>query len=129
MSRPKPQVRTLQPRMGTIEVGRPIGTLSPSPAYRSWYKTARWQKLRAAQLQREPLCRMCKSRITVATVCDHITPHRGDPILFWNGPFQSLCVNHHSSAKQRLERGGKQRGCDESGIPHGGGWSNKGSEP
>ena len=78
--------------------------------YRRWYKTARWQRLRAAQLQAEPLCAMCLPRITAATVCDHTDPHRGDEIKFWNGPFQSLCAPHHNGDKQRIEKGGTPRG-------------------
>lgn len=54
---------------------------------------------------------MCKAngRITIATVCDHITPHKGDEEAFWAGPFQSLCAMHHSSDKQRIEKGGSPR--------------------
>jgi hypothetical protein len=32
----------------------------------------------------------------VATECDHIQPHRGDPVKFYSGPFQSLCKSCHS---------------------------------
>jgi hypothetical protein len=73
--------------------------------WRRWYGLARWRKLRAAQIAAEPLCATCKSagRITPATVCDHVTPHRGDEFRFWFGPFQSLCGPCHSSAKQREE--------------------------
>lgn len=77
--------------------------------HKAWYKTYRWQKLRARQLATEPLCAMCLPICTIATVCDHIEPHRGDPELFWNGPFQSLCATHHNSDKQRIEKGGKPR--------------------
>ncbi len=88
-------------------------------AYRSWYKTARWQRLRAQQLRTEPLCRMCKAqdRVTIATVCDHIDQHKGDRIKFWSGPFQSLCAPHHNSTKQSEERTGRKKGCDENGWP------------
>ncbi len=50
---------------------------------------------------------MCEAegRLNLATVCDHVTPHRGNPDRFWNGPFQSLCVTHHNRDKQREERG------------------------
>lgn len=80
-------------------------------AYRKLYKTARWLRIRTRQLRDEPLCRMCAAhgRVTPATVCDHVDPHRGDPVKFWGGPFQSLCDSHHSSDKQRIERGGKAR--------------------
>ena len=81
------------------------------PAYDRLYKTSRWQKLRTYQLAIEPACRMCRAEgiWTLATVCDHITPHRGDLTAFWSGPFQSLCQAHHSGDKQRIERGGKPR--------------------
>lgn len=75
--------------------------------HRKWQKTYRWQKLRAKQLHDEPLCRMCEAEgaVTIATVCDHIEPHRGDEAKFWAGPFQSLCSTHHSREKQREEQG------------------------
>ena len=81
------------------------------PVHKRWYKTARWQRLRAMHLAGEPLCRMCKveRRTTPATVCDHVEPHRGDWDKFWAGPFQSLCKQHHDSDKQRIEKGGKAR--------------------
>lgn len=74
------------------------------------YSTARWQKLRLMQLRREPLCVMCRPQVTIATVADHIIPHRGDPALFWNPDnLQSLCSAHHNSDKQRIEKGGRTR--------------------
>lgn len=75
-----------------------------------WYSTYRWQKLRLRQLQAEPLCRMCteEGRTTAANVCDHITPHKGDPVAFWQGPFQSLCQSHHNRDKQSMENGGRR---------------------
>lgn len=80
-------------------------------AYRRWYKTARWQKLRARQLNHEPLCAYCLDIgvVNAATVCDHTTPHKGDEHRFWSGPFQSLCKPCHDRDKQRIERGGKPR--------------------
>lgn len=71
------------------------------------YGTARWKRLREAQLSLEPLCRMCLEAedVEAATICDHVTPHRGDVVLFWSGPFQSLCKAHHDGAKQRMDRG------------------------
>ncbi|WP_245504083.1 HNH endonuclease [Lichenihabitans psoromatis] len=76
--------------------------------WRTWYKTARWRTLRQWQLNTEPLCRICtaEDRLTPATVCDHVMPHRGDEALFWSGPFQSLCERCHSRDKQREERAG-----------------------
>lgn len=73
--------------------------------WRKWYRTASWLAIAAAQLRAEPLCRFCKAkgRITAATVCDHVERHNGDPVKFWNGPFQSLCASCHSGEKQRME--------------------------
>lgn len=81
------------------------------PAYKAWYKTARWQRLRASHLADNPLCVMCwnEGRTTIATICDHEKPHRGDETKFWAGPFQSLCASHHNSDKQRIEKGGKPK--------------------
>jgi len=89
-----------------------------------WYGTARWKKRRLDQLTREPLCWMCKGegKVKAASVADHDPPHKGDEIVFWNGPLRSLCKPHHDSDKQSIERGGKpaQRfGTD--GWPLGGG--------
>lgn len=51
---------------------------------------------------------MCRADgiIKEATVCDHIEPHKGDLVKFWNGPFQSLCKLCHDSKKQAMEKGG-----------------------
>lgn len=95
-----------------MPVQRIRGRRSPeAEAYRRWYKTARWQRIRARQLNAEPLCAFCLDvgRVTAATICDHIEPHRGDPELFWRGPFQSLCKSCHDSDKQRVEKGGTRR--------------------
>lgn len=86
-----------------------------------WYGTARWQKLRLAQLRHEPTCRLCKQkhppRITPATVADHITPHRGDHTLFWYGELQSLCDDCHNTTKQTIEKRGYDTRVDERGLP------------
>jgi 5-methylcytosine-specific restriction protein A len=79
------------------------------PAYKRWYKTARWQRLRLEQLRKEPYCAFCLPRIVPARICDHVQPHRGDEAKFWAGPFQSLCKPHHDSDKQRIEKGGKPK--------------------
>lgn len=69
----------------------------------------RWQQARAAYIAAHSLCVMCLSegRTTATTVVDHIVPHRGDPILFWDQDnWQSLCTTCHNSTKQRQERAG-----------------------
>ena len=84
-----------------------------------WYHTTRWRKKRKRQLAEHPLCTMCERRgiVTVATVADHVTPHNGDPDLFWYGELQSLCASCHSGAKAMQERHGYSQGCDVDGMP------------
>lgn len=44
--------------------------------------------------------------MTVATVADHIKPHKGDEVLFFDlNNLQSLCKPCHDSDKQREENG------------------------
>lgn len=79
----------------------------------------RWQKRRAQQLRDHPLCKLCmdvRGRVTPATVADHVTPHRGDPVLF-EGPLQSLCKQCHDSIKKQIEASGTYGGCDLNGYP------------
>ena len=75
------------------------------------YDTKRWKTIRIRQLAKEPWCAEClRANIyTPATDVDHIDPHRGDPILFFKGPFQSLCKPCHSrKTMQEIKgRGGK----------------------
>ena len=78
--------------------------------WRKWYGTAAWRAIRAAQLDAHPLCAMHEARgeLVAATVCDHVTPHRGDAGLFFGGPFQSLCAPCHNGLKQRAEAAGRR---------------------
>jgi hypothetical protein len=88
-------------------------------AYRAWYKTSRWRSIRSNQLAAKPLCEWCASsgRTALATVCDHAKPHRGDPALFHQGPFLSLCKPCHDGAAQRRDRLGYSGAVDVSGWP------------
>lgn len=59
---------------------------------------SKWQKARARYLKVHPLCVHCarEERLVKATVVDHITPHRGDPVLFWDeSNWQPLCKPCH----------------------------------
>jgi len=82
-----------------------------SQPWSAWYKTYRWQQLRKRHLDAHPLCVMCErgGKIRLATICDHVEPHKGDEARFWSGPFQSLCKTHHDSDKQALEKSGRVR--------------------
>lgn len=79
-------------------------------AWRKWYHSERWRRLRAEVLLRDGYtCRMpgC-GRIEFNTsllVCDHVEPHRGDPDLFWDERnLQCLCKACHDGRKQAEER-------------------------
>ncbi|MBV2138562.1 MAG: HNH endonuclease [Candidatus Thiodiazotropha sp. (ex Ctena orbiculata)] len=80
----------------------------------------KWQKARDAFLKKHPFCfeHAKRGKTVVATVVDHIVPHRNDMKLFWDkSNWQSLCKPCHDSHKQRLEKSGRVIGCDESGMP------------
>jgi 5-methylcytosine-specific restriction protein A len=97
---------------------------SQAQEYRYLYRTPQWKALRAYQLVTNPLCAMClpQGRVTLATVADHIKPHRGDRKLFFNpNNLQSLCDESpfrcHSSAKQSEERLGYSKAVGVDGFP------------
>jgi 5-methylcytosine-specific restriction enzyme A len=82
--------------------------------------TAEWKRLRELQLQTEPLCRRClqRERRVQATIADHIRPHRGNPVLFFDPRnLQSLCKPCHDGSKQSEERRGYIKGTDRHGRP------------
>lgn len=104
-----PRIATLAPRLARVEaVVDRSAQRDRDVAWRKWYKTARWQRLRWAVLLRDLFtCQRCK-RLEVDTsqlVGDHIAPHRGDEVLFWDADnVQCLCKTCHDSDKQREER-------------------------
>ena len=68
---------------------------------------AKWQRERKKFLEMHPFCVRCyeEGHITMATVVDHIIPHRGDPDLFWNREnWQPLCEHHHNAKTMTEER-------------------------
>ncbi len=90
-------------------VHKPQGS-GPRPDVRPSFSkrgyNAAWQRARAAQLAAYPLCADCLKeqppRLTPATICDHIVPHKGDMEVFWqDGNLQSLCAHHHSVKTMR----------------------------
>lgn len=69
--------------------------------------TSRWRRLSKAFLRAHPLCAECQrnGRTTAAEVVDHITPHRGDPELFWDrANWQPLCKKCHDTKTYREDR-------------------------
>lgn len=80
----------------------------------------RWRVRRRLFLGRYPLCgdrplgvsprgSACYDasprKLSPATQVDHVVPHRGDPLLFWNelDNWQSLCAECHSRKTQHGE--------------------------
>lgn len=67
---------------------------------------ARWDKASAGFKRKHPLCLGCEAvgRVEATTVTDHVIPHRGDTVLFWDSTkWQPACDWHHSVVKQMLE--------------------------
>jgi 5-methylcytosine-specific restriction enzyme A len=69
--------------------------------------TPRWRRIRALQLAKEPLCRLCQAegRVVIAVTVDHIVPRsQGGTDEELN--LQSLCLPHRRAkdAKDRAAR-------------------------
>lgn len=99
-------------RDGWCEKHRPKHQRRSSAEWHGWYNLPIWtEKLRPAQLLREPYCRECANagKRTRATVVDHVRPHRGDWALFTDeSNLQSLCKYHHDR-KTALEQAQERR--------------------
>lgn len=66
----------------------------------------RWRKARERYLFKNPCCVECEREgfVEPAKEVDHIKPHRGDQVLFWDeSNWQSLCKRHHSAKTARGE--------------------------
>ena len=72
----------------------------------------RWQKARLTYLKRHPLCAECErqGRVMPANEVDHIIPHRGNQVLFWDtqNNWQGLCKPCHS--RKTVQEGGRWGG-------------------
>lgn len=125
-----PDPKAIRRELGTVllqwapagELDRIVGILPMAQQTGRWhhlYNTRRWQRRAKLQLTEFPLCAMCLARkvTTPATVADHITPHHGDPQLFYFGELQSLCAHCHSSRKKQLESYGYQLDVGPDGWP------------
>lgn len=73
-----------------------------------FYHRAAWKKVRALQLQLEPLCRQCRKegRLVAATVVDHIIERSKGGADYDQNNTQSVCQSCHN-AKTRRETGGR----------------------
>jgi 5-methylcytosine-specific restriction protein A len=111
MSDNRPKLHTLKSRLA-VQPDR-VPTMQPGSWRTSNQSSTQrgygyaWQKARAEHLYNNPLCVMCEAEgiVRIATVVDHMDPHRGNQEVFWNrARWQSLCAHHHSSTKQRDEK-------------------------
>lgn len=93
------RLRSLPSRIGAApsRIGRPpeaTGSVKRdrfNAPWRSWYGTARWQKLRLEVFERDGyICQrtgiICagKHPASGSPTANHKIPHRGDPALFWD---------------------------------------------
>lgn len=118
------RLKALQPRLKAMpsrlapaapgdEVARNRKRDAEQP-WRAWYKTARWQKLRAQVLLRDEY--VCQRTGKVlggrhpapdSPVVNHRRPHRGDPALFWDiDNLETVSKEVHDRDIQREERAG-----------------------
>lgn len=100
-------------RDGWCDRHRPKYRRGNSEAWHGMYSLPAWKdKLRPAQLTREPFCRECAKagRRVRATVVDHIVPHRGKWSLFSDPEnLQSLCKYHHDQKTLRERAEGSRK--------------------
>lgn len=68
------------------------------------YWTPRWRALRREFLALHPVCE-AQGCANPATTVDHVTPHRGDPVRFWAGPFMAMCSSCHSRKTEARDGG------------------------
>ena len=73
----------------------------------------KWREARLGYLARHPLCVHClaKGLVEAATEVDHIEPHRGDMVKFWNAEmWEALCKPCHSKKTVKEDGGfGRER--------------------
>ncbi len=71
------------------------------------YNQQAWDKIRARQLSKQPLCARCQheGKITAASTVDHVFPHRRNAAKFKVNLFQSLCTGCHTLKGQDERKG------------------------
>lgn len=68
--------------------------------------TVAWDRASLAFKHDNPLCLGCRAVgvLRATEVVDHVEPHRGDLVLFWQRDmWQPACAWHHDVVKARLE--------------------------
>jgi 5-methylcytosine-specific restriction protein A len=109
----KPRLAIAKPRLAKaapVDEAERSRQRDAAHGWRSWYKTARWQRLRWSVLERDLFtCQWAGcGRVegdTSKLVADHKVAHRGDEGLFWDAAnLQCLCKGCHDRLKQAAER-------------------------
>lgn len=107
------KLQRLQPRLQTVKPTQAKQVQQVGNSWRDGKSSTqrgygyKWQKARERFLSLNPLCAYCEknNRVAVATVVDHIIPHKGNQDIFWDkNQWQSLCAPCHSSIKQIEEK-------------------------
>lgn len=116
LSAAKPRLGSMPSRLGAAAKSEAERSRhrDQTQAWRSWYKTARWQRLRLKVLARDGyVCQatgvalMGKYPAANSPVVDHKRPHRGDAELFWDETnLHAVSKAWHDQVKQKLERQG-----------------------
>lgn len=68
--------------------------------------TAAWDRAAVAFKSAHPLCLGCQAvgRVAACEVVDHVVPHDGDQVRFWDrSNWQPACTWCHSVLKQQIE--------------------------
>lgn len=116
----KPKLSTLPPRLGPAKPAtreeaeaQRLRQRDQEKPWRKWYYTRRWKKLREEVLKRDLFT--CQKTGIICTgkhpaedspVVDHKTPHRGNPVLFWDmNNLETVSKVYHDREKQKAERG------------------------
>jgi hypothetical protein len=120
------KLTNLKPRMGSIgprlisaprqmQEQRRLVAREQTTDWRSWYKTARWQRLRETILirdaftcQKTGIMLLGKHPAPDSPTVHHRHAHRGDPALFWDPDnLESVAKSWHDSVAQALEHADK----------------------
>jgi len=110
----KPLVAKLAPRLGYLPGNERERSRhrDATQAWRAWYKTSRWQKLRQQVFVRDNYtCQrtgaLCIGRHPApdSPVANHKKAHRGDPALFWDiNNIETVTKEVHDGLIQSEER-------------------------
>jgi 5-methylcytosine-specific restriction endonuclease McrA len=69
--------------------------------------SSKWDSASIGFLKKNKTCKACELAgvLQRAQVTDHVVPHKGDMVVFWDrSQWQAVCRWHHDVVKQVLER-------------------------